>query len=66
MNSAMKKFLAILMAAIMVFSMIGTASASQLAGTYDITVWVANEIVDLTKAQIEKFNNTRHWWERKI
>ncbi|MBQ7455703.1 MAG: extracellular solute-binding protein, partial [Clostridia bacterium] len=52
----MKKFLAILLAAIMVISMAATASASSLAGTYDITVWVANEIVDLTKQQIADFN----------
>lgn len=54
----MKKFLALMLAAIMAFSMVATASATSLAGTYDITVWVANEIVDLTKAQIEKFNQT--------
>ncbi len=54
----MKKFLAFLMAAIMVFTMVACASASQLAGTYDITVWVANEIVDLTKVQIENYNKT--------
>lgn len=54
----MKKFLALMLAAIMAFSMVATASATSLAGTYDITVWVANEIVDLTKAQIEKFNTT--------
>ncbi|MBE5803553.1 MAG: extracellular solute-binding protein [Clostridiales bacterium] len=47
-----------MLAAIMVFSMFATASASSLAGTYDITVWVADAIVDLTKAQIEKFNQT--------
>ena len=29
-----------------------------LAGTYDIKVWVAENIVDLTKAQIEKYNQT--------
>ena len=54
----MKKFLAYLLAAIMVLSMVGVASASELAGTYDITVWVAAEIVDLTKTQIEDFNKT--------
>ena len=54
----MKKFLAMLLAAIMAFSMVGFASASELAGTYDITVWVAAEIVDLTKAQIETYNQT--------
>ena len=54
----MKKFLAVLLSAIMVLSMAVTANASSLAGTYDITVWVAAEIVDLTKAQIEEFNKT--------
>ena len=54
----MKKFLSVLLAAIMVLSMVVTASASSLAGTYDITVWCASEIVELTKAQIEEFNKT--------
>ena len=54
----MKKFLAVLLTAIMVLSMAVTANASSLAGTYDITVWVAAEIVDLTKQQIENYNKT--------
>ena len=54
----MKKFLALLLSVVMVLAMFTTASASSLAGTYDITVWVAAEIVDLTKAQIAKFNET--------
>ena len=54
----MKKFLALMLAAIMALSMVATASATSLAGPMDITVWVANEIVDLTKAQIDKFNQT--------
>ena len=58
MESRMKKFLALLLSAIMVCSMFTMASASSLAGTYDITVWVANEIVDLTKTQIDNFNAT--------
>ena len=49
----MKKFLAILMAAVMVLSMMSFASAD---GAYDITVWVPEEAVDLTKTQIENFN----------
>ncbi len=52
----MKKFLAILLSAIMVLSMAATASASSLAGTYDVTIWVAERAVDLTKQQIEAFN----------
>jgi arabinogalactan oligomer/maltooligosaccharide transport system substrate-binding protein len=31
---------------------------SPLAGTYDITVWVGEAAVDLTKKQIEDYNNT--------
>ena len=53
----MKKFLAIVMAAIMVLSMMSFASA-ELAGEYDITIWVAENAVDLTKQQIEDFNNS--------
>lgn len=57
----MKKFLAVLLAAIMVLSMAVTANASSLAGTYDITVWVAEKAVDLTKKQIEDFNTTNEY-----
>ena len=32
-----------------------------LTGTYDIKVWVAEEIVDLTKTQIENFNSTNEY-----
>ena len=53
----MKKFLALFLALTMVLSMgIVSASASQLAGTYDITIWVAEEIADLTRQQVEAFN----------
>ena len=34
------------------------AGASQLAGTYDIKVWVAENIKSLTEEQIAKFNET--------
>lgn len=33
-------------------------STTSLAGTYDVTIWVAEKIVDLTKSQIDKFNET--------
>ncbi len=52
----MKKFLAILLSLMMVVSMASAASASSLAGTYDITIWVAEKAVDLTKQQIADFN----------
>ncbi len=32
--------------------------SSELAGTYDIKVWVAKEIAELTKTQIDNFNKT--------
>jgi len=54
----MKKFLAILMAAIMALSMVSIASADP--GTYDITVWCPEEAVELTKTQIEDFNKTNN------
>ena len=34
------------------------AGTSELAGTYEINVWVGEAAVDLTKKQIEDFNNT--------
>ena len=52
----MKKLLALVLAMIMVFSMIPAVVAE--GATYDITVWVAEEIVDLTKDQIATFNAT--------
>ena len=52
----MKKFLAILMAAIMVLGVCLTASAEGIGGEYDVTIWVAEKIVDLTQAQIDAFN----------
>ena len=57
----MKKFLAILLSLVMVLSLAATASASSLAGTYDITVWVAEKAVDLTKQQIADFNTSNEF-----
>ena len=54
----MKKIVALVMAAMMLFGMVGTAGAASLAGTYDITVWVAENAVELTKTQIEAFNTS--------
>jgi arabinogalactan oligomer/maltooligosaccharide transport system substrate-binding protein len=50
----MKKFLAVLLSAIMALSLCLSATAE--APTYKITVWVAEEIKDLTISQIEAFN----------
>ena len=54
----MKKFLAIVLAIAMMLSVVSIASASSLEGTYKIKVWVADAMVDLTKAQIQRFNET--------
>ncbi len=35
-----------------------TAASNPLAGTYDITVWVAEAAVELTKTQIDNYNKT--------
>ena len=55
----MKKLLSLVLALAMVMTMcLSVAHADSLAGEYDITVWVAEEIKDLTAKQIEDFNNT--------
>ena len=70
----MKKFLAIALAMVMVLSFAACTpkpndggntpapqpgnQGSDLAGEYNITVWVADKAVDLTKKQIDKFNET--------
>ena len=66
----MKRTLAIMLAIVMVLGLVacgksgdnnpgtGTSTGTELAGTYDITVWVGENAVDLTKKQIEDFNNT--------
>ena len=54
----MKKFLAIVLAAVMALSMMSFATAEGLAGEYEIKVWVADAIVDLTTAQIDRYNET--------
>ena len=54
----MKKFLALLLTLTMVFGMMSVSASAELAGTYDITVWVAEKAVDLTKQQIEAFNSS--------
>ena len=54
----MKKFLAIVLAAIMALSMMSFASAESLAGEYDVKIWVADAMADLTAQQIDRFNET--------
>ena len=63
----MKKVFAVLLAVVMLLSLAackggsnngGGSGGGDLAGTYDIKVWVANEITDLTQKQIDNFNNT--------
>ena len=67
----MKRTLAILLALVMVVGLCAcktggetpnqpgnNGGGNELAGTYDITVWVGENAVDLTKKQIEDFNNT--------
>ena len=64
----MKKLIALLLAAIMVFALTAcannggttasTGDDTSLKGTYDITVWCADALVDLTKKQIEDYNKT--------
>ena len=53
----MKKLLAFVLAAGMALSVCLTASA-ELAGTYDITIWVAENAVALTEKQVQDFNAT--------
>ena len=52
----MKKLLSVLLALAMVLTMTAGAFAASLEGTYQITIWVAEEIKDLTAQQIEAFN----------
>ena len=70
----MKKVLAMILALVMIFALAAcgqqaapapaandqpaASGDNSLAGTYDITVWVADAIVDLTKKQIDDFNKS--------
>ena len=55
----MKKLLSVLLALAMVLTMTAGAFAASLEGTYQITIWVAEEIKDLTAQQIEAFNASK-------
>ena len=70
----MKKFLAMLLALAMIFALAACGGGGEtkeepaeeevsadLAGTYDVTIWVADAAVDLTKQQIEDFNKTNEF-----
>ena len=53
----MKKLLALVLSLSMLMSMAAFgANAEGFADSYDITIWVAEEIKDLTKQQVEDFN----------
>ena len=64
----MKKIIAMLLALVMMLGLVACGpkdptnpsnpQTNDLAGTYDVKVWVAENIVDLTKTQIENFNKT--------
>ncbi len=54
----MKKLVSLFLALAMVLSLCGLASASSLEGTYDVKIWVSENMVDLTKEQIDAFNKT--------
>ena len=59
-RNTMKKILALILAAMMVFALCANAVAEE-SYTYDITVWVDEKVVDLTRAQIEEFNATNEY-----
>ena len=52
----MKKIVSLVLSLAMLLSMFGMAGASSVAGTYDVTIWVGEKAVDLTKKQVEDFN----------
>ncbi len=70
----MKKVLALLLALVLALSMVACATGKpstgdstpadnqgsevSLAGSYDVTLWVAENAVELTKTQISKFNES--------
>ena len=60
----MKKLLAVLLVLAMVFSLAacgGGKEAAKDGGTFDITVWVPELAVDLTKQQIADFNSSNEY-----
>lgn len=52
----MKKLVSLFLALVMVLSVCSFAGATSLEGTYDVTIWVGEKAVDLTKKQVEDFN----------
>lgn len=61
----MKRTFALVIALIMVLALAGCKKPvepqEELGGTYDITVWVADAIVDLTTQQINAFNENNEY-----
>jgi len=51
----MKKFLALVLCLVMALSLIGTASAETTGFSGEIKIWVADNVVDFTAAQVEAF-----------
>jgi len=60
----MKKILSAMLALIMIFALSACAGSSEdndgtdLAGTYDITIWAPEAAVELTKSQVAAFNSS--------
>ena len=63
----MKKIIAMLLALVMMLGLVACGTqptepsqnaGGELAGTYKVKVWVAENIVELTKTQIDNFNKT--------
>ena len=65
----MKKIIALLLALVMMLGLVAcnpadpTENTEDLAGTYNVTLWVSESdgVVDLTKEQIAKFNETNEY-----
>ena len=57
----MKKILALLLVLAMVFSLAACGGGSKKGAGYDITVWVPEKAVELTKQQIADFNSSNEY-----
>ena len=57
----MKKILALLLVLAMVFALAACGGGAAKGAGFDITVWVPEKAVDLTKKQIEDFNGSNEY-----